>query len=256
MDCKISFVAPAYNEALGIEMVVKRWIQFCQTLPYPAEIVITNDGSTDGTREVLERLARGCAFLHIIHTSKNRGYGAALCSSIANSRGEWVVTLDSDGQFCIDDFPVLYAATTKSTRVCVTGIRRKEDSFIRVAADRILRLLCRCLFGTRASDPNCALKLCPGDAIRSLILESTGFSSPSEILFKMRALGFTPVEVPVRHLPRVAGSSKLNVAKAGFQILMFLIYLRLKLFLFHRGILYLTSEKPTLTQPAQEKRRA
>jgi glycosyltransferase involved in cell wall biosynthesis len=235
----LSIVAPAFNEQEGIRTVVEHWIDFCEKLTQRSEIIIVNDGSTDKTREILETMAAEHPCLRVISYDPNGGYGAALSNAISHSRGDWVLTIDADGQFEVEDYHSLWIAVQESGAACAAGIRQKHDSFIRVWADKILRLYGRLLFGHAVQDPNCALKLSRGDLLRSLTLESRGYSSPSEIFFQIAATGEPIVETHVNHLPRLAGESKLKLFAAGWNVVLFLLYLRIKIALHRRGVLYL-----------------
>src|SRR5215204_4259008 len=104
---ELSVVAPVYNEEEGIEAVVRYWVEVLEKEKVSAEIVLANDGSTDGTKAILERLEKQIPILRVISYAPNRGYGYALKTAIHASTGELVVTLDSDGQFDLADFPKL-----------------------------------------------------------------------------------------------------------------------------------------------------
>lgn len=250
---KLSIVAPAYNEEACIDEVVKGWITYCALLPFPCEIVVVNDGSSDQTGPILHQLSKKYPNLKIISYDSNGGYGAALSSAIAHSQGEWILTIDSDGQFAIEDLTLLWEEVHENSAACAAGFRKKEDHFLRVFADRVLRLFCRVLFGRPCKDPNCALKLVRGSLLRSLTLESRGFSSPSEIFFKLNALGIDIIEIPVQHYPRTSGISKLKFFETAWKMAAFLLYLRFKIFLHQKGILYLSkldrreNSQPTTT---------
>lgn len=235
----LSIVAPVFNEVQVIREVVEGWINLLNVPQNSYEIILSNDGSTDGTDAVLRELEYKYPQLKVFHSGKNEGYGSALSKAIAQSQGKWVLTIDSDGQFDLNDYFRLETATTKDKADCAVGIRKKKDSLIRVIADKTLRLICFLIFGKAYRDPNCALKLCSGNLLRSLSLESRGFSSPSEILYTLDALNARISEVPVTHLERKAGISKLNVFETGLKMLLFLVHLKLRIFLSKRGILYL-----------------
>ncbi len=235
---ELSVVAPVYNEAEGIERVVRGWAEVLARSGLRAEIVLANDGSTDATGEILERLGADLPALRVVTTSPNHGYGFALHQAIQASRGEVVVTLDSDGQFDLADFAPLLALYRERSLDFVTGYRdRKRDGVIRVAADRGLNLLVRSLFPTRLRDTNCALKLIRGDLARALRIESRGYPTPTEITLKLLAMGAKTGEAPVTHAERLAGRSKLQVLPTSVAMLRFLLYLRGKIRLYRAGIL-------------------
>lgn len=233
----LSLAAPAYNEAEAIAAVVREWHQVLAARGIVAEYVICNDGSTDGTGEILAELAAEISRLRAVGGPVNRGYGHALATAIAACRGEYIVTIDSDGQFdpaAIGDFLELARAEGVDG---VMGYRdKKRDSLPRVLADRALNLLVRLLFGTRLRDTNCALKLARRELLQALALEANGFPSPTEICLKLEAAGARLVEAPVRHRERQAGESKLKVWSTGWKMLWFLLYSRLKLTLFRARI--------------------
>jgi len=233
----LSLCAPAYNEAAGIAQVVMSWQETLERLGISAEIVITNDGSTDDTLEILRGLQQRYTNLVIVDQQPNAGYGRAMAAAIAQSRGQQVMTLDSDGQFDPSEYPRLVAKLSEGFDV-VTGYRlHKQDKPLRVVADRALNILVRLMFGLHLRDTNCALKLFKGDVARSLSIEARGFPTPTELLVKARALGYRIGEVGITHYPRLAGESKLKVVRTGWHFFLFLIYLRLKISLFKARII-------------------
>lgn len=234
----LSVVSPAFNESEGIEKVIRRWVEILTTLDRPFEIVIANDGSTDGTAEILQKLSIEFPSLRFISYAPNRGYGYALKQAIKASRGDFVVTLDSDGQFDLKDCAHLLKAQEENDLDLVTGYRvRKNDSFLRVVADRGLNLIVRSLFRIHLRDTNCALKLIRGSLARELNIEARGYPTPTEITVKLSCLGAKIGEYPVSHLERTAGQSKLRFFKTSISMLRFLLYLRRRITLFRAEIL-------------------
>jgi len=247
----VSFAVPAYNEEKNIERTVGE----CQAALKAAgigsvpptgaengakwgEIVVTNDCSRDSTGEILKRLQEIMPNLVIVtHVEKNEGYGRALSDAIASTRGEWVATIDSDGQFDPGDLPDLLRGIAEGAD-CVAGYRmKKKDVFMRVFADRSLNFIVRAMFAVRHRDTNCAFKLVRGDVLRSLSIETNGFQTPTEIVLKLNALGYRMVERGVTHRAREEGKSKLKVIKTSMDFLRFLFYLRGKINLYRKKIL-------------------
>lgn len=236
---ELSVVAPVYNEAAGIERVVRHWVSVLARAELRgAEIVLANDGSTDATGELLARLQTEFPLLRVVTTQPNHGYGFALGQAIAASRGELVVTLDSDGQFDLADVTALLALYRADGLDFVTGYRvKKRDDALRVAADRGLNLLVRGLFGVALRDTNCAMKLIRGDLARALRIEARGYPTPTEITLKLVTMGAKTAEAPVSHAERLAGRSKLSVIPTSVSMLRFLLYLRRKIRLYEAGVL-------------------
>jgi glycosyltransferase involved in cell wall biosynthesis len=207
-------------------------------VPAPTEIVLCNDGSTDGTREVLERLRQRFSRLRVVNNPTNGGYGRALSCAIAASRGQYVATIDSDGQFDLSDALRLLDALERGGYDAVTGWRQgKKDSAFRVLADRGMNLLVRIMFGARLRDTNCAIKVVKGDVLRGLRIEARGYPTPTEICLRLAARGCRLGEQGVTHRERAAGFSKLHPFRTAWSFWRFLLYLRRKLKLHRDGII-------------------
>ena len=237
-DLFLSICAPAYNEEDTIEPVVREWAQTIDASGQPCEIVIANDGSTDGTLQILERLQQEYPFLVVVTLPRNAGYGAALSTAVAASRGEYVLTLDSDGQFDASEYDKLLKEMTRGSFDLVTGFRQqKKDRVTRVVADRAFKLMVEGLFALPLRDPNCALKLFRGGTARSLTVDARGFPTPTELLVKAKTLGYSIGEVPITHRERAGGTTKLRALRTSWQILLFLVFLKYKQVLYRAKIL-------------------
>lgn len=235
---ELSIVAPVYNEAEGIEQVVQYWLKVLQENRANAEIVLANDGSTDRTLEILETLSQKIPLLKVVSYTPNRGYGYALKTAIRASKGQWVITLDSDGQFDLADFPALIKLQNEQQLDFVTGYRiKKKDNLFRVIADRSLNLIVRTMFSVSMRDTNCAMKLIRGDLARTLNIEAKGYPTPTEITVKLITLGAKTSEIGVHHLERLQGQSKLKFFRTIISFFRFLFYLRKKVRLYKAGIL-------------------
>lgn len=235
---RVSVVAPCFDEAEGIEAVVRDWDALLERQPYESEIVLADDGSSDETPAILARLAATMPRLVVVTLPENQGYGRALSAAIAASRGEVVVTLDSDGQFDLADGLRLVEQLERDDLDCVTGYRRaKADSALRVAADRGLNRLVRGLFGVDLADTNCALKAARGERLRALNIEARGYPTPTEVVLRLAASGARIGEAPVDHHPRTAGQSKLRPFRTAWAMARFLFYLRARLRLYRDGII-------------------
>ncbi len=227
----LSIVAPVYNEERNIEEVVRYWNKVLMNSKLTGEIVVTNDGSTDRTGDILSRLENELANLVVIN-KEHGGYGRALAASVSASRGRYVMTIDSDGQFDAGEYHLLLTKLEEENLDLVTGYRKgKKDSLFKVVADRILNLIIRILFGLRLKDTNCALKLGKGEILRKIDIEAMGYPTPTEIIIKLAASGASLGEVGISHLPRAGGISKLRPVKTAIEMLKFLLYLKFKLHL-------------------------
>lgn len=228
----LSVVAPTYNEEASIEAVIQGWEKILEKADYTTEIVIGNDGSNDRTKEILDSLMKSYPNLKVVHSHKNGGYGDALFNAIYASQGKYVVTIDSDGQFELSDYTKLLDECVKKQYDAVTGYRKsKRDTFLRVLADRALNIIIRVLFGLRYKDTNCALKLFKGKLIRKMRIEARAYPTPTEILIRLQEQGARIGEIQINHKERMGGKSHLNLLKTGYFMFLFLLYLRMKLWL-------------------------
>jgi dolichol-phosphate mannosyltransferase len=200
--------------------------------------VLCNDGSTDDTASILEEVCRSHPRLRVVSFETNGGYGRALSAAIDASRGEFVATIDSDGQFDLANAFDLLSELESGGYDCVTGYRMgKKDNLFRVGMDRGLNLLVRTMFGVPLRDTNCALKVAKGEVLRGLRIEARGFPTPTEICVRLAAKGCRIGEAGVTHRPRAGGASKLHPWRTAWGMLRFLLYLRRKLKLFRARII-------------------
>jgi glycosyltransferase involved in cell wall biosynthesis len=239
ISIKYSICMPAYNEERNIEKTVRDSFLAIQATGGEGEVCVCNDASKDRTGEILTGLKSeyGDRLVVVTHAPKNEGYGRALSDAIKASSGLWVATIDSDGQFDVGQLPELAAKISQGVDFIAGYRERKKDNIVRVIADRGLNMLVRLMFGIRHRDTNCAFKLIRGDLLRSLNIESNGFSTPTEIVLKLHFSGARSVEAPIRHHRREEGKSKLKVFKVSRDFLAFLCYMRKKVNLYKRGII-------------------
>jgi glycosyltransferase involved in cell wall biosynthesis len=236
-DVFLSITAPSYNERESIEKVISGWEDVFARDGIRGEIVIGEDGSTDGTKDILAALQGRLENLVVVDHQANRGYGHALSSAIARSRGQYVVTIDSDGQFDAGEYTLLLSEMQKGYDVVTGYRRRKQDRPLRVVADRVLNLIIRVLFGLPLQDTNCALKLFKGEVARSLRIEARGYPTPTELLVRAHTLGYRIGEVGITHYERAGGATKLKAIRTSWQMLVFLIYLKYQQMLFRAKVI-------------------
>lgn len=235
---QVSICMPAYNEEDNIEQTLRDSFKSLADLEMTGEVCVTDDCSKDNTPEILAGLKDEFSNLVVVtHEGKNEGYGRALRDAIQASSGDFVVTIDSDGQFDILELGKLFDIYNESLDMVVGFRSRKKDSFIKVLADRILNLMVRCFFGIRVRDTNCAFKLIRGDLARKMRIETNGFQTPTEMLLKMYYNKAKFKQVAVTHKKREGGQSSLKFFKTSFDFTYYLFYMRLKVYLWRRGVL-------------------
>lgn len=234
---EISIVMPAFNEEENIEQMVRNCFSTLKRLNISGEVVVTDDGSTDGTREVLERLRNEFSGLKMVVHEKNTGYGESLKDAVLAAEGKYIISIDSDGQFDISEVPLLIGEKKKGYDV-ITGYRKKKrDTLFKVVADRGLNLIIRVLFAACYRDTNCAFKLYSLGVLDKINIEARGYQAPTEILMKLHTLGFKIGQVGISHFPRQKGKSALHPFRTIYHMLLFLFYLRIKISLYQKKII-------------------
>ncbi len=236
----LSIAAPAYNEGQGIVPVVQHWLKYLRgrTDLDSFEIVICNDGSRDDTAKKLESIACSDDRLIVIEHGVNQGAGAAVATAIAGTTSEWVLLIDSDGQFAIENFDVLLQGVRASGAPAAIGVRTKKlDSAFARFGSWSSGLLCNYFHRTNYRDFNSACKLVKGDLLRSLRLECKGLNYSTDVTSKLAERGVKIAEVEIVHLPRVAGTSSLRKFRGARDRFLFVLYLGFRQFLIRMRIL-------------------
>jgi len=201
---QLSAVVPAYNEVESLPQLLAELRAALDATRRRWELVLVDDGSTDGSAEWLHAEAARDARLVLVRFERNAGQSAALAAGLARARGEVVVTLDADLQNDPADIPTLLAALADAD--VVSGVRAKRhDSWIRLVSSRIANATRRAVIGDRVTDIGCSLK-----AYRREVLEGLPmFVGVHRFLPALCAFrGARVVEVPVHHRPRTRGVSK------------------------------------------------
>jgi glycosyltransferase involved in cell wall biosynthesis len=208
----LSIVLPAYNEEKNIEGSVEQAFSVLKTLPFEeSEVIVVNDGSTDGTKEVLRGLSARHPMLRVFDKERNEGYGAALRTGFSNARSELIFYTDSDLQFDMSDIKVLLPAIDNYD--IVTGYRMdRKDPTLRLFLAWCYNQLVRLLFGLRVRDVDCAFKLYRRRIFDKINIETDRFFVDAEILAKARRHNFAITETGVRHFPRRAGQSTVKMS--------------------------------------------
>jgi dolichol-phosphate mannosyltransferase len=239
LPIRLSVAAPAYNEAAGIEAVIANWHGFlsAQTGLAEFEIVICNDGSSDATGDILDRLTLSCPHLHPLHFAKNQGAAAALNAAIAATKGDWVLLIDSDGQFPIENLPDMLAALRRSGGLAAIGIRQKKDMPFAQFGSWASGVACNLIHGSRMQDFNSVFKLVWGPTLRGLGLEARGMNYSTEVTSRLLERGVTPVEVKIAHRPRATGTSHMRLVRGAAHRFLFVMYIALRQLLLRLGIL-------------------
>ncbi len=207
----VSIVVPVYNERENLAQLHGEIRAALATMEVAHEIIYVNDGSTDGSREVLARIHEDDDCVHVIHFRKNFGQTAAVAAGLNASAGEIVVTLDGDLQNDPADIPRLIAKLDDGYDL-VSGWRRKrQDGFLlRRLPSAIANWIIRATTNVNVHDYGCMLKAYRGEIARSLRLYGEMHRFIPAIAGD---LGATVAELEVHHRPRIHGHSKYGISR-------------------------------------------
>lgn len=216
---KVSFVIPVYNEAENIPTLYGELHQVAETLGSPYEIVFVNDGSTDGSRELLAGLARDDERVRCLSLNRNFGQSAAFAVGFRAATGDVVVTMDADLQNDPADIPTMLARYGDYDMV--TGWRHnRRDTLAKRVGSKIGNFVRNRLTRETIHDTGCSLKVMRAEQVKRLKMYR-GLHRFLPTL--MRLEGARVLEVKVNHRPRLHGVSKytnLRRAVEGFQDLL------------------------------------
>lgn len=217
----LSILIPVYNERATLRAVLDkvRAVAF----PVRTEIVIVDDGSTDGSRDLLTDLPPWRDVRVIFHEA-NAGKGAAIQTALAHATGDAVVIQDADLELePADLLPLFDVLQRGEAQVCYgsrfLGDTRQFHGLSTYWANRTLNFICNRLNGIRISDMNTCYKMMRTDVARRLHLQSRGFAMEPEITTKLARMGVKIVERPVRYRPRSKHLGKKIRASAVFSYL-------------------------------------
>jgi len=205
---RLSIIIPVYNEEKTIGETLQRVIN--APLPdYEKEIIVVNDGSNDGTRQMLKNLKTNLGFVLLEH-AVNLGKGSAIKTALKHVTGTAVLIQDADLEYLPDDYQELLK--TFDGHSPVYGSRNlgkaERGHFLFFLGGKLLTHLFNLLFGAHLTDINTGYKLFPTDLIKSIPLESNGFEFCEEITAKVCELGYTIKEVPIHYSPRSFSAGK------------------------------------------------
>ena len=228
-DPLVSVVIPAFNEEKNLGFILERTYKILRKMGFPHEVIVINDGSTDGTAKVA--IENGTI---LIDNHKNLGKGDALRKGFMRANGCFVVTLDADGEHQPKEVPsLLYPALNGGDDVAVVmgsrfNGRRGDGAMTRlhVVGNKIINALILLLTGRFVSDSQCGFRVYRRDALEKLVLNSSGYEIETEIVVKMLKRGFVVKEVPITHSRRFEGFSKLDTFWDGLKILLTIVKAR------------------------------
>ena len=225
---RVSFLVPAYNEAATVAELLQR----VSDLDLEKQIVVVDDGSTDGTGDIVERWRNGRADVVVIR-QENRGKGAAIRAAIPHAEGEIAVIQDADLEYDPADVPSLIEPIERGVADVVFGSRlsggrpQRAYLFWHLVGNRFLSLLTNVLYNTTLSDMETGYKAFRIDVLRSLDLRQDDFAIEPELTAKVCKRKLRVYELPIAYYGRTYAEGKKITWRDGFKAIRVLLGVRL-----------------------------
>jgi glycosyltransferase involved in cell wall biosynthesis len=227
---KLSIIIPCYNEYKSLPLILKKVQDVKLMNNLEKEIIVVDDGSTDGSREYLMRNAR--SKIKIIYHEKNMGKGAALRTGLKYAKGDIIIFQDADLELDPQEYNNLLQPLLNENYEAVYGSRflkqHKASSVAHYLGNRFLTSLTRILYNAKITDMETCYKLFRKEIIKKVKLKSNDFSIEPEITAKILKKGIRIKEVPVTYNPRTKKDGKKMKWRHGFTAIWTLLYLRFK----------------------------
>jgi glycosyltransferase involved in cell wall biosynthesis len=216
----LSILMPVYNERERVERAIAEVLE--TELPDEFELLVINDGSTDGTTEIL-RSSNWDARVRLIEHEVNRGKGAAIQTGLEQAKGDFSAIFDADLEYDPADLALLMPPLLDGRANACFGVRAFDGytshSFLYVLGNKGVTLACNVLFNVYLHDIMTCHKMIRTDLFRSLSLSSPGFSIEPEIAARLVQRGERIFEVPVHYRARSTEEGKKLTARDGFRVL-------------------------------------
>jgi len=223
---RLSVIVPAFNEASTIEASLRRALD--AELSIEREIIVVDDGSTDSTAAIVERMPD--ASLRLVRQSGNLGKGAALRRGFEEATGDLIVVHDADLEYDPRDWDRMLGPLQEGSATVVYGSRftgeRRNMMFWHWVGNRFLSLMTNVLYNTTISDMETCYKMIDAGVLKQLRLGANRFDIEPEITAKLLRSGSRIYEVPIRYTGREMHEGKKISWKDGIPALVTLVKLR------------------------------
>ncbi len=232
-DTCLSVVIPAYNEEKRIGRSLKKINAYLSKQSYLYEIVVVDDGSTDGTSELVRRIAQRIPCIRLLENGINRGKGYSVRKGVLSCRGQLIIFSDADLSTPIEELDKLKMWIETGHDIAIGSRALPESDIVlpqpwyRQGMGKIFNRLVRLLAVTEIKDTQCGFKLFRREVARFLFERQTidGFGFDAEIIFMARNSGYMVREVPVRWIN--SPNSRVHILKDPFLMLRDLVIVRM-----------------------------
>ncbi|MDR1990447.1 MAG: glycosyltransferase family 2 protein [Acidobacteriaceae bacterium] len=220
----LSVVMPVYNERNTVEEIIRRVL----AVPLRIQLIVVNDGSQDGSKEILDRLQAELQFT-LVHQT-NAGKGAALRRGFEDVSGDVMVIQDADLEYSPEEYLELIELIVKGHADVVYGSRflgrHRVFMFTHYLGNRVVTLATNILYNTMLTDMETCYKMMRVEVLRSFTLQSSGFAIEPEITAKIFKRGYRVYEIPITYAGRNYDEGKKITWTAGFSALWVLLKYR------------------------------
>lgn len=208
----VSLIIPVLNEEKTLTTIISK----CSEQKVVKQLVIVNDGSTDRTKEILnkinkEQVSKKKLFITVIHHLKNLGKGAAIKTGLTKVLGKYVMVQDADLEYSPEEIKLLFEEAEKGGDEIVFGTRshhRKKGYILAQLGNWYLNLMFNTLFSYNLTDSYTCYKLIPQTVWKEMNLTSNGFEIDAELIAKLGIHGYKIREVPITYFPRKYSEGK------------------------------------------------
>lgn len=217
---RLSVIMPVYNEAGTVREIVRRVLQ----TPIPTQLIIVDDGSTDGTRDILRALGTTPDRVAVLFHERNRGKGACIRTGLSAVTGEVVVIQDADLEYDPKDYPLLIQPIADGVADVVYGSRflggpHRVLFFWHYVGNCLLTLCSNMMTDLNLTDMETGYKAFRAEVLRGLVLRSNRFGFEPEITAKVAHRGLRIYEVPISYAGRTYAEGKKITWKDGLAAL-------------------------------------
>jgi glycosyltransferase involved in cell wall biosynthesis len=219
---KLSVIVPVFNEAATIESIIKRIL----AVSIEKEVIVVDDGSTDGTRERLAELARSNGHRHdlcCLFHEKNQGKGAAVQTGLSAVTGDVVMIQDADLEYHPEDYPSAFRLIEQGWADAVYGSRflgpHRAFLFWHFLGNKLLTLMTNILFDGILTDMETGFKMVRTEVLKSLKIRSYSFDFEVEVTAKLFKNGYRVYEIPIMYTGRTYEEGKKITWRDGLRAL-------------------------------------
>lgn len=212
----LSIIMPVYNEEQTLEECLNRVL----ASPYPSEVLLINDGSTDQTGKILQKVATGRDKVTVIHQARNQGKGAAVRAGLRAATGDYILIQDADLEYDPTDYAKLLRPVLDGKAEVVYGSRftgeHRDMLFSHWLGNHFLSFLTSLLYDTTLSDMETCYKLVKREHLQRIRLRSRRFDFEPEVTSKLLKQGIRIYEVPISYAGREFSEGKKITWRDGF----------------------------------------